>query len=66
MTKGLRVEYNKNECIGHGNCAAISPDQFELLGKKATLINSKGIDNGIYAIELDYDKNTEKNLNRCG
>ena len=62
MTKGLRVEYNKNVCIGHGNCAAISPDQFELLGKKATLINSKDIDNGIYAIELDYDKNTKKNL----
>lgn len=64
--KKLKIEYYKNVCIGQGNCAAIAPDHFELLGKKATLKNSKNIGKDIYAIELDCDENTAKSLIEAG
>tara|TARA_Y100000310_G_C20703195_1_gene832030 strand:- start:5432 stop:7633 length:2202 start_codon:yes stop_codon:yes gene_type:complete len=66
MTKKLKVEYHKNKCIGQGNCAAIASDYFELLGKKATLKNSKNIDKDIYAIEVDCEKDISKNLIEAG
>jgi len=62
----LRVEYFKDICIGQGNCAAIAPDHFELLGKKATLINSKKIYKETYVIEVDCDEHTAKNLIGAG
>jgi len=62
----LRIEYYKDVCIGQGNCAAIAPDHFELLGKKATLKNSKNIDKDVYAIEVDCDKDTADGLIEAG
>ena len=66
MTKKLRVEYYKDKCIGQGNCAAIAPEHFELLGKKATLKNSKNVDKDIYSIELDCDEQTAESLIEAG
>ena len=66
MTKSLRIVYNKDACIGQGNCAAIAPDYFELLGKKATLKNSKNTDKGIYTLGLDCDEHTVKSLIEAG
>ena len=66
MTKRLKIEYYKNVCIGQGNCAAIAPNHFELIGKKATLKNSKNIDKDIYAKELDCDENTAQSLIDAG
>jgi len=66
MTKKLRVEYYKDKCIGQGNCAAIAPEHFELLSKKATLKNSKNVDKDIYSIELDCDAKTEESLIEAG
>jgi len=60
--KKLKIEYYKNKCIGQGNCVAIAPDHFELLGKKATLKNSKNIDKDIYTIEGDYEGNIATGL----
>jgi len=62
----LRIEYYKDVCIGHGNCAAIAPDHFELLGKKATLKNSKNVDNGRYIIELNCDNAIMDSLIEAG
>lgn len=66
MTKKLRIEYYKDKCIGQGNCAAIAPEHFELLGKKATLKSSKNVDKDIYSIEVDCDKQTEERLIESG
>jgi len=49
----LRVEYYRGRCIGQGNCAALDPEHFELLGKKAALLNSIKIGGGIYAFEAN-------------
>ncbi|MBN4049053.1 ferredoxin [archaeon AH-315-M20] len=62
----LRVEYDKNKCIGQGNCAAIAPDYFELIDKKATLKKSKAIDNNVYTIEIDSDEDTAERLIEAG
>ena len=62
----LRIEYYKDKCIGQGNCAAIAPDHFELLGEKATLKNSKNIDKDIYAIEVDCNEEVSKSLIEAG
>ena len=66
MTKKLRIEYHKNKCIGNGSCAAIAQDYFKLSSKKAVLLNSKQIGKGVYAIEIDCDKATAKNLIDAG
>ena len=64
--KKLRVEYHNNICIGQGNCAAIAPNYFELLGKKATLKNSKNIDKDIYSISVSCDESIEESLIEAG
>ena len=66
MAKKLRIEYYKDVCIGQGNCAAIAPDHFELLGKKATLKNSRNIGKNVYFKELDCDEDTANNLIEAG
>ncbi len=66
MTKKLKIEYYKDKCIGQGNCAAITPDNFELVGKKATLRNSKNIGKDVYSIELDCDEKTANSLIEAG
>lgn len=62
MTKKLRVEYYKNVCVGTGNCAAIAPDHYELLGEKATLKNSKNVGKDTYTIEGDYEDHIATSL----
>jgi len=66
MAKKLRVMYYKDLCIGQGNCAAIAPDHFELIAKKATLKDSKNISGDIYSIELDCDKEKADSLIEAG
>jgi len=66
MTTKLRIEYYKDTCIGQGNCAAIAPDHFELLGKKATLLNSKDNGNEMYSIEVDCDDHIADSLIGAG
>ncbi|MEK6869685.1 MAG: ferredoxin [Nanoarchaeota archaeon] len=51
----LRIEYYKGRCIGQGNCAALDPEHFELLGKKARLLNSRNIGKKTYALEVSCD-----------
>jgi len=51
----LRIEYCRDRCIGQGNCAAIYPEHFELLGKKATLLNSRNIGKETYTLEVNCD-----------
>ena len=51
----LRIEYYKRRCIGQGNCAALDHEHFELLGKKAALLNSRNIGKETYALEVDCD-----------
>ena len=60
--KKLRIEYYKNICVGTGNCVALSPNHFKLIGEKAILKNSKNIDKDIYAIEGDYEGNIATSL----
>lgn len=48
----LRIEYYKGRCIGQGNCAALDPEHFKLIGKKATLLNSRNIGKETYALEV--------------
>ncbi|MBI2651798.1 DUF4346 domain-containing protein [Candidatus Woesearchaeota archaeon] len=64
MTK-LRVEFDKKICVGNGVCAAIAPQYFELLGKKAKLLNSKQLSqsnkNSCF-IEGHCDENAAKQL----
>lgn len=62
----LRVEYNQGRCIGQGNCAAIAPNYFELLGKKAALKDSNRTGNGIYAIELECDNAAAERIISAG
>ena len=66
MAKMLKVEYYRNKCIGQGNCAAIAPDYFELLGKKASLRNSKNAGKNVYSIVKDCDEQTGKMLIDAG
>jgi ferredoxin len=66
MMKKLKIEYRKDLCISQGSCAAIAPDHFELLGKKATLKNSRNIGRDTYVIELDCDEHTAENLIEAG
>ena len=64
--KKLKIVYYKNKCIGQGNCEAIAPEYFELLGKKATLKNSKNIDKDIYSISVNCDESIEESLIEAG
>ena len=64
--KKLRVEYDKNKCIGQGNCAAIAPYHFELVGKKATLKNSDKISKGTFAVDIDCDSDAEGSIISAG
>jgi|TARA_B100001964_G_C14198180_1_gene584427 ferredoxin len=64
--KKLKIEYYKDKCIGQGSCAAIAPDYFELLGKKADLKDSENIDKDIYSIKVDCDEQTAKSLIEAG
>lgn len=65
MGSKLRIEYNKNACIGNGSCAAIAPGHFELKGKKAKLLGS-GINNGIYSKEVGCNKTAAKGIIDAG
>lgn len=56
MARKLRVEYNKNRCIGNGSCAAIAPGYFELHGRKAELINSKPVGRETHSIDAETDE----------
>ncbi len=66
MAKKLKIGYYRNKCIGRGNCAAIAPLYFELLGKKATLKNSKNIGKDVYSIELNCDDGAANSLIEAG
>ena len=66
IMKKLRIEYYKNVCVGTGNCAVLAPDHFELLGEKATLKNSKNINNDTYTIEGDYEEHIAISLIEAG
>jgi ferredoxin len=61
----LKVEYDKKKCIGQGNCAAIAPDYFELLDKKATLKNSRE-KGDIFSIDVDCNKEAGDSLIEAG
>ncbi len=61
MARKLRIEYNKSRCIGNGSCAAIAPDYFKLMGKKAELINSKPAGREIYSIDMETNE-TDANI----
>jgi len=65
MSSKLRIEYNKNACIGNGSCAAIAPDHFELKGKKAKLLGS-GINRGFYSKEVECSKTAAKGIIDAG
>lgn len=39
MANPVRVEYDRNRCIGAGNCAAAAPHHFVLKGEKAELLD---------------------------
>ena len=65
MSSKLRIEYNKNACIGNGSCAAIAPDHFELKGKKAKLLDS-GINNSVYSKEVECNKTAAKGIIDAG
>ena len=65
MGSKLRIEYNKNACIGNGSCAAIAPDHFELKGKKAKLLGS-GINRGFYSKEVECSKTAAKGIIDAG
>lgn len=52
MAKRVRIEYKIGKCIGNGSCAAIAPHYFELRGKKARLLGSKG-NNDIFSVERE-------------
>ena len=41
----LKVEVDKEKCIGCGSCVAICPDYFAMEGDKAKVIESKVDDN---------------------
>ncbi len=62
MAKKLKIEYYKNLCIGQGSCAAMAPDYFELISTKATLLNSKKINEDTFVVESDCDENTAQSL----
>ena len=66
MKKTLRIEYNKGRCIGNGSCAVISPEHFELLDKKATLLNSKKVGKDIYSIKVKCGKEESKGIIDAG
>ncbi|MBI2523138.1 DUF4346 domain-containing protein [Candidatus Woesearchaeota archaeon] len=65
MSSKLRIEYNKNACIGNGRCAAIAPDHFELKGKKAKLLDS-GINDGLYSKEVKCGETAAKGIIDAG
>ena len=64
--KKLKVEYDKNKCIGAGNCASIAPDYYNLSDGKATLKNSKDVGEDIYTIQGNYEDNTTTSLIDAG
>jgi len=66
MAKKLKVEYHKNICVGTGNCVAMAPDHYELLGEKATLKNSKNVGKDVYTIEGDYEDHIATSLIQAG
>ena len=53
----VKVEYNKNKCIGQGNCVAASPFYFNLDEfNKAILNHSVKKDNDIFVADIREDK----------
>ena len=53
----VKVEYNKNKCIGQGNCVAASPFYFTLDEfNKAVLNHSVKKDNDIFVAEIKENK----------
>ncbi len=64
--KKLRVEYDKSKCIGQGNCAAIAPYHFKLLGKKATLKNSDKIGKEVFALDIECDSDASGSIISAG
>ncbi|HIH12073.1 TPA: hypothetical protein HA241_07835 [Candidatus Woesearchaeota archaeon] len=53
MVKKLRVDYFPARCVGNGNCAAIAPEQFALVGEKAILKRGK-TENGVSFLEGEF------------
>lgn len=51
-----KLYIDKNYCIGCGVCERISPKQFNIVNKKAVLINENGRDNNKLEIEEAIDK----------
>ena len=66
MVRTLRIEYNKDVCIGNGNCAAIAPDYFELIDKKAILLDSKYLDKNLYAKNVECNEKIGKAIIDAG
>ena len=66
MARKLKVEYDKDRCIGRGNCAAIAPGYFKLTNKKAALLNSDYMSKNLYTKELECGKETAKSIIDAG
>ncbi len=52
----IKVEYNKNKCIGQGNCVAASPYYFQIEDNKAILNRSTKKENEIFIADIKEDK----------
>src|SRR3989344_7397035 len=65
--KKLKVEYDKNRCIGNGNCAAIAPNYFTLSsGGRAILQKSIKTGADQYFLEVGCDENTAQKIISAG
>ncbi len=64
MTK-LKVFYNKEKCIGAGNCVSSNPENFKLVEGKAVLKDSVGQE-GIYAFDFDVNEEDYKKFVEAG
>lgn len=52
----VKVEYNKNKCIGQGNCVAAAPFYFTLEEAKAILNHSIEDEDDIFVADIKSDK----------
>ena len=63
----LKVEYDKNRCIGNGNCAATAPDYFTLSSEgRAILQNSIKNETDPCILETECDENTAQRIILAG
>lgn len=52
----IKIEYDRDNCIGAAVCVAVSPDTWELDDEsKAILNNAKDLGNGQFELILDID-----------